>query len=121
MDAPDAPPEALGAAEKESRSERSSDYSGRLLLRMPKSLHAALARASEAERVSLNQFINDALEKTIDPRVPSTSRGARASAPTQSGKRSEASRTVSRLLIANLVVVAFVGMLAVALLVQTLR
>ena len=37
-----------------------ASYSGRLLLRMPHTLHAELARAAERERVSLNQFITDA-------------------------------------------------------------
>jgi antitoxin HicB len=32
-------------------------YSGKLLLRMPKSLHRRLAQKSEAEGVSLNQYI----------------------------------------------------------------
>ncbi|OCQ97053.1 antitoxin HicB [Nostoc sp. MBR 210] len=32
-------------------------YSGKLLLRMPKSLHRRLAEASEQENVSLNQYI----------------------------------------------------------------
>jgi antitoxin HicB len=32
-------------------------YSGRLLLRMPKSLHESLARMAEVENVSLNQYL----------------------------------------------------------------
>jgi antitoxin HicB len=36
-------------------------YSGRLLLRMPKTLHADAAREAENEGVSLNQFITAAL------------------------------------------------------------
>ncbi len=32
-------------------------YSGKLLLRMPKSLHHRLAKAAEVENVSLNQYI----------------------------------------------------------------
>lgn len=34
-----------------------NDYSGRLLLRMPKTLHQRLAEAAEKEGVSLNQYI----------------------------------------------------------------
>jgi antitoxin HicB len=41
-----------------------SEYSGKLLLRMPKSLHRDLARQAEAEAVSLNQYINLLLSKT---------------------------------------------------------
>jgi len=33
------------------------NYSGKLLLRMPKSLHRRLAEASERENISLNQYI----------------------------------------------------------------
>ena len=121
MDAADAPHEVERAAQKESRSGRSSTYSGRLLLRMPESLHQALVRASEAEHVSLNAFINEALEKTVDPRVASDSRGARAASGRRSVVGAEGSRTVSRLLVVNLIVVAFVGILAVVLLVQALR
>lgn len=40
-------------------------HSGRLLLRMPKTLHADLTRASEREGVSLNQFLTDVLASSI--------------------------------------------------------
>jgi antitoxin HicB len=40
-------------------------HSGRLLLRMPKTLHANLTRASEREGVSLNQFITDVLASAV--------------------------------------------------------
>ena len=40
-------------------------HSGRLLLRMPRTLHADLTRASEREGISLNQFITDALAGAI--------------------------------------------------------
>ena len=45
-------------------------HSGRLLLRMPQTLHAELARAAERERVSLNQFITDALSGSLGWRAP---------------------------------------------------
>lgn len=35
----------------------SEDYSGKLVLRMPKQLHADLAAAAEREGVSLNQYL----------------------------------------------------------------
>lgn len=38
-----------------------ADYSGRVTLRLPKSLHAALSEAAENEDVSLNQLIVSAL------------------------------------------------------------
>lgn len=38
-------------------------YSGKILLRMPKSLHAALAQEAEEENISLNSLIVDQLIK----------------------------------------------------------
>ena len=40
-------------------------FSGRLLLRMPRTLHAELARHADLEGVSLNQFIVFALSRAI--------------------------------------------------------
>jgi antitoxin HicB len=42
----------------------STAYSGRLLLRLPKSLHADLARQAEEEGVSLNQLIATTLARS---------------------------------------------------------
>jgi RNA polymerase sigma-B factor len=42
-----------------------SSYSGRLMLRMPHSLHAELARAAERDEVSLNQFITSSLASVV--------------------------------------------------------
>jgi hypothetical protein len=42
-----------------------SSHSGRLLLRMPRTLHAALVAAAERENVSLNQFITDSLASVV--------------------------------------------------------
>jgi antitoxin HicB len=38
-----------------------SSYSGKFLLRIPRTLHAALAHQAEEEGVSLNQFVSAAL------------------------------------------------------------
>jgi antitoxin HicB len=40
-------------------------YSGKLLVRMPRSLHARLARESEREGVSLNQYIISRLSESV--------------------------------------------------------
>lgn len=40
-------------------------YSGKVNLRMPKSLHRALARRAEEEGVSLNQFMVVALARAV--------------------------------------------------------
>jgi antitoxin HicB len=42
----------------------SIEYSGKLLLRMPKSLHRDLAQQAEAEAVSLNQYISSLLSRS---------------------------------------------------------
>jgi HicB-like protein involved in pilus formation len=81
---------------------------------MPESLHAELARASERAGMSLNAFITQTLSAAVQHRsAPSPSRPARAG-----GRRP---RGLDRLLIANLVVVAVVGVLAAVLLVQAIR
>src|SRR5207248_2501714 len=45
------------------------EHSGRLLLRMPRTLHAELTRLAEREGVSLNQFITDALASAVGWRL----------------------------------------------------
>ena len=99
------------------RRKRGGTHSGRLLLRMPESLHADLARASERAGVSLNGFINDALAEAVGNRRNWTPRPPAAEARKRTGRR----RFVERLLVVNLVVVAGVGVLAIVLLVQALR
>jgi antitoxin HicB len=42
-----------------------ADYSGKILLRIPSSLHAALARRAEQQDASLNQLINNLLAEAI--------------------------------------------------------
>ena len=41
------------------------EYSGKLLLRMPKSLHRDLAKQAEVEAVSLNQYISSVLSRSV--------------------------------------------------------
>src|SRR5580765_65621 len=55
--------------------------SGRLLLRMPRTLHAALTKAAERENVSLNQFITDSLASVVGWRRGPTAAEASAPAP----------------------------------------
>ncbi len=90
---------------------RQGSHSGRLLLRMPETLHRELARASERAGVSLNAYINDALAAAVgrrpEPRSPARPAARR--------------RSVERLLVLNLVVVGAVGILAAVLLVEALR
>lgn len=41
------------------------DYSGKVLLRMPKSLHRDLAQRAERDGVSLNQFLTTSLARVV--------------------------------------------------------
>ena len=45
-------------------------YSGRFLVRIPRSLHADLARTAEQEGVSLNQLVAAALSAAVGWRSP---------------------------------------------------
>ena len=78
-------------------------HSGKLLVRMPRSLHAELTRAAEREGTSLNAFIVAALAAAV------AWRRSGAAAPAPAG--------LSRALLANLVVLGVVAAIAVALLV----
>ena len=84
--------------------------SGRLLLRMPRTLHADLAQAAEREGTSLNQFITAALATKV---------GSGTDEP-----RSEPSQTQSRViaaaLVANAVVIGLAAVAAIAVLIVAL-
>jgi hypothetical protein len=77
---------------------------------MPEALHAELARASQRSGMSLNAFINGVLDAAVK------NRGRPAEAQPHERRTFH-----DRLLLANVVVVGVVGLLCVALLVQTLR
>jgi hypothetical protein len=81
-------------------------HSGKLLVRMPATLHDELARAAESEGVSLNQLITGVLAGAVGWRAPGEE------AP-RSGGSTRATRIA---LIANLAVVLVVAVAAVALL-----
>jgi len=74
----------ISAALKEGRDipepRTEASHSGRLLLRMPRTLHAALTKAAERENVSLNQFITDSLASVVGWRRGPTA-GEATSAP----------------------------------------
>jgi RNA polymerase sigma-B factor len=105
-----------GPQESEAQGRKGAgSHSGRLLLRMPESLHADLARASEQAGVSLNGYINEALANAVGRRP------AARPAPAGDDARRDRRRFAERLLLVNLVVVAAVGALVIVLLVQALR
>jgi hypothetical protein len=101
----DAPPEAPSAKPRQ----RTGTYSGRLLLRMPRTLHEQLAKASESDGVSLNQFITGVLASAVDWRnedAPAGTRHERAR-----------SRGMTFLLAANLVLVGLAAAAAIGFLI----
>lgn len=51
----------------------SNEFSGRLVLRLPKSLHKKAARLAEFEGVSLNQFIAASLAESVGERAKASS------------------------------------------------
>ena len=109
-------------------------HSGRLLLRMPKTLHADLTRASEREGVSLNQFITDVLASAIVWRGGANSGSAGATAPSSplqapgadglttepaaaSRKRARNATLITAALAANFIIVGIAGIVAILVLI----
>jgi hypothetical protein len=107
------PPETPSAGAAKER----LGYSGRLMLRMPQSLHAELAEAAERGQVSLNQFITDALASAVGSRSEDS--------PKDGGRASDApagrAGAVRLAIIVNVIVLAIVAAVAVVLLVIALR
>jgi antitoxin HicB len=117
-----------------------TSHSGRLLLRMPRTLHADLTRASEREGVSLNQFITDVLAGAVvwrsggDAAVPPGGQGKTtpiSQAPGAEGLQTEhtAGRRSRRqptslmtlALAANFIIVSIAGIVAIGVLIAALR
>jgi hypothetical protein len=95
----------------EGQEDPDTTHSGRLMLRMPPTLHAELAEEAQREGVSLNSLITGILAGAIAWRAPE------GSGP---GRAVTTPRWARRALIANLVVVAIAGAIGVALLVVAL-
>lgn len=90
-------------------------HSGRLLVRMPRSLHGELVRASEREGTSLNAYIVAALSASVAWR-----RSGQAAGPRDQDDPAAAGpgpRGLSLALTANLVVLGIAAVIAVALLI----
>jgi antitoxin HicB len=83
-----------------------SSHSGRLLVRMPQSLHAELARAAEREEVSLNQFITSSLAAAVRWRGGGDEQAPAAGRP-----------AMRKALMANVALLALIAVLAIVLLV----
>ena len=105
---------------EEQTSKAVAQHSGKLLVRMPATLHDELARAAEAEGVSLNQLITGVLAGAVEwrsgeePARRSTAAGAAAPEPVSA-------RLTRAALAANLAVVVIAASLAFALLVAAWR
>ena len=93
-------PEAAPVAESKAH----AGHSGRLMLRMPQSLHTELAQAAEREEVSLNQFITNTLAASMRWH----SENETAPAPP---------RWLPAALLTNIVVVVIAGVIALVLLI----
>jgi len=108
-------------------------HSGRLLLRMPRTLHADLTRASEREGVSLNQFITDVLAAAVAWRGrPDAARSGAATTPINQAPGAEGltaepaarrrgarspTRFTNAALLANLLIVGAAGIVAIIVLI----
>jgi hypothetical protein len=101
----DAPPEATAVKPRQ----KNGSYSGRLLLRMPRTLHEQLAKASERDGVSLNQFITGVLASAVDWRNEDG---------VGSGRHTRGrSRGMTMLLVANVVLVGLAAAAAIGFLI----
>jgi RNA polymerase sigma-B factor len=117
------PREEMATREVEdSPPQQQSTHSGRLLVRMPQSLHAELARVAEHEGVSLNTLITGALASSVgwrDGAVDGLS-AVDAGADHDRATSSQRPRWTSIALAANLVVVVLAAIVAIVLLVVAL-
>jgi antitoxin HicB len=105
--------EAVAAKRKLPEPRASSSHSGHLLLRMPQSLHAELARAAEREDVSLNQFITGSLASAVG--------WGRVGDEPRRGEPGERGRLLPLAIAANTVVVIVATVIALVLLIIALR
>jgi antitoxin HicB len=104
-------------------------HSGRLLLRMPQTLHAELARTAEREKVSLNQFITDTLAGALGWRTTGRKAQVTRTVPgldddddleprtATPGQRSRVSSTV---FVLNGIIVALAAVVAIVVLIVVL-
>jgi predicted RNase H-like HicB family nuclease len=104
-------------------------HSGRLLLRMPQTLHAELARVAEREKVSLNQFITDVLAGALGWRAAGQKPRGRAVRPRDVDDKTdqaavdspeEGPRFSSTVLAVNSILVALAAVVAIVVLVVVL-
>ena len=102
--------DAAGKDRKAPKPRAASSHSGRLLIRMPPALHAELARAAERREVSLNQFITTSLATAVRSHD-----GEKLGGTAPGGAAEQPAPARSRALVANLVLLAIIAALALAL------
>ena len=106
----------VGEAEPaESKSKNRGRHSGRLMLRMPQSLHAELAEAAEREEVSLNQYITNTLAASVGWHTESSGEAGIEPEP------QAPPRWLPVAIVTNIVVVVIAGVIALILLVVALN
>jgi hypothetical protein len=102
-EAPDAPEDAVAEPGAEPVAPAPGGRSGRLLLRLPRTLHAELADAAEREGVPLNTYISGTLAAAVGH-------------PGDEGDEPEPAPAPRRLLMVNAVVIALAALAGIALL-----
>jgi antitoxin HicB len=103
------------AHEREPDARPAPRHSGKLLVRMPASLHDELAQAAESEGVSLNQLINGVLAGAVEWR------SVDIAADVPAGGRWHSRRLTPIVLVANFAVVLVAAIVAITVLVVALR
>ena len=98
----------------EPNSKARAGHSGRLMLRMPQSLHAELAEAAEREEVSLNQYITNTLSAGVGWHTDSSGDAGHES------ERGAPPKWLPAAIVTNIVVVVIAGVIALILLVVAL-
>jgi DNA-directed RNA polymerase specialized sigma24 family protein len=98
----------------EPNSKARAGHSGRLMLRMPQSLHAELAEAAEREEVSLNQYITNTLAAGVGWHTDSSGDAGPES------ERGAPPKWLPAAIVTNIVVVVIAGVIALILLIVAL-
>jgi RNA polymerase sigma-B factor len=115
------PREEMASRPVEETQPQQSTHSGRLLVRMPQSLHAELARVAEHEGVSLNALITGTLASSVGWRDGSVDGLAVLDAGAQDDRPApQRPHWTSIALAANLVVVVLAAVVAIVLLIVAL-
>ena len=105
-------------------SKAAHSYSGRLLVRMPKLLHAQLAHRAEQEQISLNRLVIEVLAEAVEQRGLGKSSTANGSVPEfdhPSAYARASGRSLRLALATNLIVVVLAGVVAIVVLVLALQ